>query len=401
MGSNPQANAPRSLYLAMLLQFAVGGAVVPFVTILLRDRGLDYGQIGQVFFFSSSTLLVFPFLWGMLADRYLPINRVFTLTNLLGAGSLVLLFYARSYQALLMSFTCFYACFNPSLSLMNALGFHHLHSPRTQFGPLRSWGSLGWILPSLPIWLWLIGTREANLSFVVWMAAGLSVAMGMVTFLLPHTPPGGRVDREREAGRLAYWPAVKRLLTDGNYVTILVSFFLMMASFSILVLFSPPFLEEHGVGRAWIGPVQCLGVVLEIILFRWQPRFVRSWTYPASILIGCLALLARHLLFAFSHNPWLLCGSYLLAGMVIVFYHIGISILVNAIATAQVRATAQTLLVFFGSGMGPMAANWLAGRLAAAAGEDLRPVFLFAAALAGLASLLIFLRRNSLRRAAG
>src|SRR5947199_346862 len=44
----------------MLLQFAVGGSVVPFVTLLLRDRGLGMGQIGVIFAGAAAMLLVRP-----------------------------------------------------------------------------------------------------------------------------------------------------------------------------------------------------------------------------------------------------------------------------------------------------------------------------------------------------
>ena len=67
--------------------------------------------------------------------------------------------------------------------------------------------------------------------------------------------------------------------------------------------------------------------------------------------------------------------SYLLAGMVIVFFHIVASILVNMMAGKEVRATAQTLLVVFGSGVGPHGTNYLAGVLTQQAGNSLRPVF--------------------------
>src|SRR3954449_10491385 len=83
-----RAPLPRTLCAAMALQFAAGGAVVPFVTLVLRDRGLGFTQISQVFSASSAALLVFPFLWGMLADRYLALNRLFTILNLLACAAL-------------------------------------------------------------------------------------------------------------------------------------------------------------------------------------------------------------------------------------------------------------------------------------------------------------------------
>ena len=93
-----------------------------------------------------------------------------------------------------------------------------------------------------------------------------------------------------------------------------------------------------------------------------------------------------------------LSAAIVLAGMVIVFYHMGVSILVNAMAATEVRSTAQTLLVFFGSGLGPMCANWMAGRLTGHFGNSLRPVFFFAVALAALAALLIAVRGRQLNR---
>jgi PPP family 3-phenylpropionic acid transporter len=366
---------------------------MPFITMLLRDRGLGYSEIGQVFLAACSTLLVFPFLWGMLADRFLPLDRLFTILNLLAAGALWWFRAERNFWGLLLSFTAYYACYNPLLTLLNALSFHHLRDPPAQFGPLRSWGSIGWMLPSLLISAWLIQTSSRDLTFILGLGMAFALIMAGLTFFLPHTPPGAAPST---SARLPYWPAVKGLLLNVDYLTILASFFLVAGSWSILLFYSPPFLEDLGVPRIWIGPVQCIGLTIEVFLFRWRPGFLRAWSYPATIMMGLVALVARHLIFTLSHNPWVLVGSYALAGVVIVFYHIGISILVNAIAGAEVRSTAQTLLVFFGSGLGPMLANWVAGHMAARFHGDLRPVFLFAAVLGALAGLCIFVRRHSL-----
>ena len=123
---------------------------------------------------------------------------------------------------------------------------------------------------------------------------------------------------------------------------------------------------------------------------------IRRFNYTAVILIGSMALLARHLFYSLSDSPWILSLSYVLAGMVIVFYSMGVSMLVNVMAGPEVRATAQTGLVLISSGLGPMFANWMAGRLASQHGNSLRPVFLFAAVLAGVAAVLIAARGRRL-----
>jgi hypothetical protein len=84
---------------------------------------------------------------------------------------------------------------------------------------------------------------------------------------------------------------------------------------------------------------------------------------------------------------------------VVVFYYIGVSILVDRIASPEVRSTAQTLLVLCGSGLGPMFANWGVGLITGWFGPGLSPVFLFGAALALLAGWVIHRRRENLAQA--
>jgi PPP family 3-phenylpropionic acid transporter len=183
---------------------------------------------------------------------------------------------------------------------------------------------------------------------------------------------------------------------------LLVSFFLMMGSFSLLTFFSPLQLIRVGMDRSLIGPIQCVGVVVEIVIFWWGGRWLRRFSYAATVQIGCACLVLRQVFFATSDRLWLLASSYALAGMVVVFYHTGVSVIVNALAAPSVRATAQTLLLLCGAGMGPIMANAVAVRLtqASATGQGLQAVFWFAAILAGLALLLLLMWGRTLNAAA-
>lgn len=387
-----ERSVPRSLYVAMVLQFAIGGAVVPFISMFLRDKGLDFGHISLVLLASSSTLLFFPFLWGMLADRVIPLNRLFALLNLLIFVMLAAFSTQTTFPGFLVCFAFFYAAFNPSLTLINALSFHHLERPQEQFGRVRAWGSLGWILPSFPIFLWLTAHASPKLDFVLYLGMALSLAMGVAAFFLPHTPCGGHHAPHEKP---AYWLAVKSLLREPDYLVALASFFLISASFFLLTFYSPPFLEDAGVPRAWIGLIHSIAIVFEIgLLFRLKTMIAR-WNYTTCLLVGCASLALRHLLFAHFSNLFILIASYVLAGMVVVFYHNTVSILANTIAADEVRATAQTMLVFVSSGLGPTFANWVSGHLATKAHDSLRPVFWFAAVLAFLAGVLILFRAKN------
>jgi len=374
---------------------------MPFLGIYFEDRGLSLPEISMVFAGGSTMLLLFPFLWGMLSDRHVPLNRMFTWLNLLTFLALLAMVMQGSFWGLLLATMGLYACFNPTMVLINPLCFHHLERPREQFGLLRAWGSLGWIIPSLPIGL-VLALRDrdqagaGNVTFTLCLGMGVSLAMAAMSLWLPHTEPGGRSKGVEGVPRLGYWPAVKRLLGNSSYLTVLVAFFLMGGSFAIFVLYSPLHLVRLGMDRAWIGPVQCVGVVLEVILFRWRSLFVHRWSYATTILTGCVCLILRQLLFATVDNLWLLASSYLLAGMVIVFFHIGASVLANALAAPEVRSTAQTLLVLCGPGLGPLIANVVVNFLTRGKVGNLSTVFLFAAGLAAVAGGLVLWRGKRL-----
>ena len=390
---NEPAKVPRSLSAAMLLQFAVGGALLPFVSLIFRDRGLSIQQISIIFSAASATVLIVPFFWGMLADRYLALDRLFVLLNLIAAVALLLFSFQHAFPGLLVTYLMYFVCCNPSLSLVNALAFHHLHDPPNQFGKLRAWGSIGWILPFLPISLWVGRSNVVNLNVAIYLAIAASVAMAALAFWLPHTPP----THSHEA--TLYKRALRELLRNGNFLVLLAATFLVSGSFTLLAFYSPPLLEDLGVPRAWIGPVQAIGVLFEVLLFQLQPALTRRWTYMGVILAGCIALVVRHLLFATVTNTWVLSFSYLLAGAVIVFFNMGVSVLTNALVGREIRATAQTLLSLCGQGLGSMCCNAAAGALSAHYGGRLEPIFWFAAALGLIAALLIASRGHKLNPA--
>lgn len=397
--SSTRPRVPRALIAALLLQYGVAGAVMPFIALLFRDRGLDVAQVSYIFAAVSAALLFFPFLWGMLADRFIPLNRLFILLNTLIAGLLAVFSVQTGFAGMLPAFVAFAVCCNPSMILLNPLCFHFLANPRTQFGRLRAWGSLGWILPSGIIYVWMAIWPGTGLVFTVHLGIALAVAMIAVSVWLPHLAPGALHVGPSHAPGLSYLESVKRLVRDRGYVTALAVYFLVASSFGIQGIYAAPLLEDAGLARKWIGPSQCIGVFVEIGLFLWQGRLLSRLSIAGTVLVGIGALVVRHLIFSFSDNLWLLVGSHALTGIVVVYHHIGISVLINAIAPREVRSTAQTLMILVGSGLGPMLTNLAIGGIAVATGQSLRAVFGFATGLAVLGGVLLVAQARRLNAA--
>jgi len=377
-----------SLVAGMTLQYAVGGALFPFVTLLLRDRGLSVTQISTTLMCGAAVMLVAPFFWGMLADRYIPLNRLFVVMNLLSVAALGVLAFQTAYLPIVLAFTAFYACFMPTPILTNALALQHLPDPQRQFAHIRAWGSAGWVLPSLPIFAWLILSGTTQLDFLLWLTMALGLAMAGTALRLPHTPPGA-LRRSADPAPVGYWVALKRLLANLDYLVVIGAYLLVASSFVIQAFYSPVRLEDLGMTRPWIGLAQSLGVVWEIVLFFGRSAIVNRLGVTGSISVGCGALVVRQFLFAYADQLWILALSYLLVGTTVVLFHIGVNLLVAALAAPEVKSTAQTFLTLCSSGLGPILANATVGRLTAGGAADLTPVFLFGAVLAAAASLVL------------
>jgi len=382
-----------SLVAGMILQYAVGGALFPFLTLLLRDRGMTVPQISTALLSGAASMLVAPFFWGMLADRFIPLNRLFVVMNLATVISLGAFAFQDAYVPMVITLTLFYASFMPTPILTNAIALQHLPDPQRQFGPVRAWGSVGWVLPSFPIFVWLILSRSQDLGFLLGVTMALGVVMAVTAFWLPHTPPGALRQPGSEAPT-AYWPSLRRLLRNANYLVLIGAYLLMAASFIIQAFYSPVRLEDLGMSRPWIGLVQSVGVLWEIALFFARTAIVNRLGVTGSIVAGCGALLARQLLFAYADNLWILAASYILVGTTVVLFHIGVNLLVAAMAEREVKSTAQTILTLCSSGIGPILANAMVGRLTAGNASDLSGVFLFGAILTAAAGALLMLRRK-------
>jgi MFS family permease len=170
--------------------------------------------------------------------------------------------------------------------------------------------------------------------------------------------------------------------------------FLVHSSFAILSYYSPPLLTAAGFDRKWIGPLQSLGVAVEVPFFFLLPRAILRLGYRATIGIGCAALLARQLCYALPSPLWLLAGSYVLVGICVPFYLIASSLALNAAASREVRATAQSFYVIAGQGLGQMVGHRVAGVLADLPGAGLTAVFSFATVTPALALLLLAFRKG-------
>jgi hypothetical protein len=89
---------------------------------------------------------------------------------------------------LMLGYGFFYA---PTLALSNSVAFRNLRVPEVEFGPIRVWGTIGWIVAIL-LCLFYAPRYQSDQWAVIdlfVMAGVLSLVMAVACLALPHTPP--------------------------------------------------------------------------------------------------------------------------------------------------------------------------------------------------------------------
>ncbi len=345
----------------MLLEYMVWGAWYPdFSAYLGKALGWTDGQVGSIYALLPIGCMVAPFVAGQIADRYFPTDKLLAVLHLMGAVPLFVMASARSYDGVWVWMLLWALLFGPTLALTNSICFHHMPAAEGNFGLVRVWGTIGWIVVGLLLGVglreWMPGVLGPLGGFDgMWLACGLSVVLGLFCFFLPHTPPAGK-----GASPLAFLGALK-MLRHREFAVFLGIAFVVATELMFYFILTGPFLYAIGIAQgsapAWMTIAQAAEIGTMIFL----PRMLKKWGIRGTMMVGILAWPLRYAVFAMGGPLWLILASLSLHGLCYVCFFTASYIYVDEIAPPDVRASAQGLIAFVLLGAGLVVGSWFAG----------------------------------------
>jgi nucleoside transporter len=362
-----------SLAVMMFLQYAIWGAWSVALSGYL-EKELGFKGLGLALIYNALPLmsLIVPFTAGQVADRFMPAQRALALFHLLGGLLLFGLAFQRELlpmTALMLGYTFFYA---PTLALSNSVAFRNLKDPEIEFGPIRVWGTIGWIAANL-----LVTFVRSNFQSLQWgiidmfaLAGGISVLAALLSLTLPHTPPA-----KESSDPLAFTKAFD-LLRDPNYRIFFIIALIVATELPLYYVLTFPFLQLAGsvVGitsenlPTWMTIAQ----VAEIFTIAFMlPAVLPIWGVRKTMLLGIFAWPARYAVFALAwamHQQapwtvWLAVASLALHGFCYVFFFVVAFIYTDMVAPRDVRSSAQALINVAVLGVGMLIGGFFAGWL--------------------------------------
>ncbi len=372
MGSLRLAFSQPRLAVMMFLQYAIWGAWAADLSGVLESQlGFSGRALGLIYSALPLATLLAPFTAGQVADRMMPAQIALAIFHVAGGALMLLMGYQDALGPMLILLLLYSLLFAPTLALTNSVALQNMKDPQRDFGPIRVWGTLGWIAANLALTQWrrLLGPDTPFIDVFI-LAGIISIALGLFSFALPSTPPA------REArDPLAFREALV-LLRNRSYLTFFIIAFVVATELQMYYVLTSPFLREMGgvVGilpdnvPAWMTIAQVAEIFVMTFMLPWVlPR----WGVRRTLLVGILAWPIRYFVFAFTYPVyetmpwmvWLSIASLALHGFCYVFFFVVAFIYTDMVSPPDIRSSAQALINVAVLGMGSLLGALFAGEL--------------------------------------
>ncbi len=405
MSNAPPTHTPATLKfklsLMMFLQFVIWGAW--FEIGFSYIPGLAFGDTGFVpkgwvlpLIFGAFNIgaLVALFFSTQFADRNYAAEKFLSFSHLIGGLAILGLFFLHpdggnqpvnfwAFFGLMLLHSIFYV---PTISITNSIAFTAMKDPQKEFGPIRLWGTIGWIVASWPFifilvdwskvpafgavgftdWLGeafshsLSGAALAKGQSYVFLVAGIaSLLLSAFSLTLPHTPPKPASGLDK----FAWLKAMKYLAKPFLLVLFFVTF-IDAAVHQSYFFWTYDFLKDKvGIPANWAGSVMKIGQIAEILTMLSLGYVLKNLGWRRTMIIGVLGHAARFAVFAYFPEKTPAILIIMLHGVCYAFFFATVYIFVDKYFPKDIRSSAQGLFNALILGVGPFVANFLTSEL--------------------------------------
>lgn len=383
------------LSLLQLLQWAVPGSLVPLYSYHLESLRFDKLTIAYCCATQAVSGVIASLLAGQIADRWVSAERAMAVCALLAGLDLWWLSTLSDPNSIFVATLLFWMLCGPLTLLGTTVCFAHLSHPERQFGPIRMWGTVGWIAITWAAAGFLrLGGEAVPLSVTFRLGSVVAWCLAVYTLTLPATPP-------RHPTRSARWfapAAALGLLADRGFLVYALCLFGASLTFPFTTQTTPLLLGELGVQREALPLALSAAQPTEVVGLFLLPLLLGGLGLRWTMLLGLAAWLLAMLVLNLGRPVELVVTSLTLNGLFITCFMVAGQVYVNGLAAGDLKASVQGLFNCV-NGLGILLGNVLAGAMREVMGNRLAATFAVSAVITAL-MLVLFAAAFRPRRAA-
>lgn len=385
------------LTVQIFMAYTVMGAWLPIFTLYLTKQ-LHFSPIATAWASMTNAIgaLFAPLIWGQVADRWLPMQRCISLCALMsGLGLWLLTTLTEPWEVFLATLAVWFFL-APLTGLTTSFVFRHLEHPERDFGPIRVWGTIGWMAANWLLTAWFHWRQpfgptnfEAaptlDLADSLRLGALAGVVVSLYATTLPHTPPQpSRTAARSWLRRLidAPWSTLY-LFRRPSFVIYCICIFGFYVTMTFPIQLNPLLLKAMGFEQEMLPSIMTISQCTEAVTLFLLPMMLTRFGVKAVMLVGCSMWTAGLAALGSEARDWLMLAALGANGLFISCYVVAGQVFVNRQVTHDIRASAQGLLVLI-TGCGLMVGHLLVGAIRETSHDDFMIAYLTSATLASL-----------------
>ena len=353
--------------------FAFIGIFSPYWSLYLQMLGFDARAIAVLMSLLMVMRVFAPTVWGWLADRTGRRRWIVQLSADLSLIAYVGVFFGSSFAWLFAVMAAMSFFWSASLPLVEATTFSVLKDRTGDYGVIRVWGSIGFVLAVVGVGYFL---DWAGVATLVWLALGAKIGIALCARGVPETGPSPQA---------ADLGPVWRVLVRAEVLAFFAACFLMAAAHGGYYTFYSIYLVEHGYSKGDVGWLWALGVIFEIGVFLQLPRLMRRFTIRQILVFSFACAVVRFTVIGWAvDNVWLIALAQVLHAATFGSYHAAAVAAVHHYFRGRHQAQGQALYTSLSFGAGGAFGALASGYTWEALGPAMTFTLASAAALLGL-----------------
>lgn len=376
-------NVKLRLIVMNFLQYAIWGSWLislgAYLGVGLSFTGL---QIGSFFATMGVASLFMPAVMGIIADRWIPAQKLLGVSHLISGCFLILAAtqtaYAPLYTCMLLS-VMFYM---PTIALSNSVAYNALDLAKLDtvkhFPPIRVWGTVGFIAAMWFVDLVHVGGVQIKLTeWQLYVSAVMSFVLAVYAFSLPGCPVQKVVAKKSWVDTLGL--RAFALFKEKRMAIFFLFSMLLGAALQITNAFGDTYIQNFGSMAQYADSAIVKHSVILLSLSQMSetfcilliPFFLRRFGIKTVMLISMFAWVLRFGFFGVGDpgaGATFLVLSMLVYGVAFDFFNISGSLFVEKETSRDIRSSAQGVFMIMTNGFGAFFGSYAAGAVVDAYG---------------------------------